>query len=50
LIQHAIDIEATIRNGHLDIGVFAPTQMLSLQDGEKLVDDMRLELENLKTV
>ncbi|KAJ4324710.1 hypothetical protein N0V94_001107 [Neodidymelliopsis sp. IMI 364377] len=49
-LGHAIDVEATIRNGHLDIGVFAPTQMLSLQDGEKLVEDIRLELENLRTV
>ena len=48
--QHAVDIEATIRNGKLDVGVFAPTDMLSLEDGEKLVEDLRLELEGLEQV
>ncbi|KAF2687160.1 nonribosomal peptide synthetase 2 [Lentithecium fluviatile CBS 122367] len=44
---HAIDVEATIRNGALDVGVFAPEEVLNLWDGEKLVDDIRLGLEGL---
>ena len=46
-MQHAIDVEATIRNGALHVGVFAPTEMLSLQNGEQLVEDLRRELERL---
>ncbi|KAF2852767.1 nonribosomal peptide synthetase-like protein 2 [Plenodomus tracheiphilus IPT5] len=41
---HAIDVEATVRNGALDVGVFAPTEMLSLENGEKLVEDLKGEL------
>ncbi|KAI4959789.1 NRPS [Alternaria arbusti] len=44
---HAIDIEATIRNGALDVGVFAPTAMLSLHDGEELIKELRRQLETL---
>ncbi|RAR05078.1 nonribosomal peptide synthetase 2 [Stemphylium lycopersici] len=44
---HAIDVEATISNGALDVGVFAPTEMLSLQDGEQLLEDLKRELEAL---
>jgi amino acid adenylation domain-containing protein len=47
VMQHAIDIEATIRNGALDVGVFAPTTMLSLQDGEDLIQHLRVQLEAL---
>lgn len=45
--QHAIDVEATIRNGALDIGIFAPTEMMSLQDGEELARDLKKQLEEL---
>ncbi|KAJ4993057.1 peptide synthetase [Stagonosporopsis vannaccii] len=44
---HAIDIEATIRNGKLDIGVFAPTELLGLADGKKLIGDLKAKLEVL---
>ncbi|KAJ8117348.1 hypothetical protein OPT61_g1437 [Boeremia exigua] len=44
---HAIDVEATVRNGSLDVGVFAPTSMLSLEDGEKLIKELVLELEGM---
>lgn len=46
-IQHAIDVEATIRNGALDVGVFATVGMLSLEGVERLVEGIRLEFENL---
>ncbi|KAL6703327.1 hypothetical protein ACN47E_009745 [Coniothyrium glycines] len=41
---HAIDVEATIRNGALDVGVFAPSNMLDLEDGGRLIEDLRREL------
>ncbi|KAF7682086.1 nonribosomal peptide synthetase 2 [Alternaria burnsii] len=44
---HAVDVEATIRNGALDVGIFAPTDMTSLRDGEELVRDLRRQLEEL---
>ncbi|KAH6616759.1 hypothetical protein C7974DRAFT_51796 [Boeremia exigua] len=44
---HAIDVEATIRDGKLDVGVFAPTEMMSLEDGEKLIENLRSELVGL---
>jgi len=44
---HAVDVEATIRNGALDVGIFAPTEMTGLQDGEELVRDLRRQLEEL---
>lgn len=37
---HAIDVEATVRNGTLDVGVFAPVAMLSLEAGETLLRDV----------
>jgi hypothetical protein len=39
--QHAVDVEATVRNGALDVGIFAPTSMVSLEEGERLLEDMR---------
>lgn len=45
--QHAIDIEATIREGKLDVGVFAPSGALSLEEGEKLIGDLKAGLEEL---
>ncbi|KAJ4349788.1 uncharacterized protein N0V89_008406 [Didymosphaeria variabile] len=42
---HAVDIEATIRNGALDVGVFAPEKMMNLKAGERLFEDIRIELE-----
>ncbi|KAL1800615.1 hypothetical protein ACET3X_000957 [Alternaria dauci] len=44
---HAVDIEATIRNGALDVGIFAPTEMISLRDGEELVRDLGRQIEEL---
>ncbi|KAJ4406130.1 hypothetical protein N0V91_004802 [Didymella pomorum] len=44
---HAIDVEATIRDGYLDVGIFASTSMMSLQDGEGIMEDLRDELERL---
>ncbi|KAF3051041.1 nrps [Didymella keratinophila] len=44
---HAIDIEATVHDGYLDVGVFAPTSLLSLQEGEEMMEVLRDELERL---
>lgn len=46
-LQHAVDIEATVRNGALNVGVFAPVEMMSLQGGEALVQNIKEELEVL---
>lgn len=45
--QPAVDVEATIRNGMLAVGVFAPGDMLSLEEGEKLIEELRVGLEAL---
>lgn len=44
---HAIDVEATIRSGALDVGIFAPTSMLGLEAGQRLVEDLKKELEGV---
>ncbi|KAF2115717.1 hypothetical protein BDV96DRAFT_492707 [Lophiotrema nucula] len=44
---HAVDVEATIRNGALDVGIFAPEEMLGLEAAEKMVADISHELEGL---
>ena len=40
-IQHSIDVEAAIRNGKLDVGLFGPTAMFPLDVAEKVMADMR---------
>ncbi|KAF2748011.1 nonribosomal peptide synthetase-like protein 2 [Sporormia fimetaria CBS 119925] len=45
LSQHAIDIEATICNGALDMGVFGPTEMLGLQEAKEIVEKVLREIE-----
>lgn len=47
IVKYAIDIEATVRDGALDVGVFAPAEMMSLEDGKKLIADIKAELESL---
>ncbi|KAJ4376425.1 hypothetical protein N0V83_001709 [Neocucurbitaria cava] len=37
----AINAEAAIRNGALDVGLFAPTDLLGLEQGEKLVHGIK---------
>lgn len=44
---HAVDIEATVRDGALDVGVFVPVEMLELEEAEKLVNGLKLELERI---
>ena len=45
--QHGVDIEATIRDGKLAVGVFAPTHLLTLENGEKLVEALGVGIEKL---
>ncbi|KAF2133554.1 hypothetical protein P153DRAFT_332464 [Dothidotthia symphoricarpi CBS 119687] len=42
---HAVDIEATVHNGALNVGVFAPVEMLDLEGGERLIQSIKEELE-----
>ncbi|KAF1921200.1 hypothetical protein BDU57DRAFT_40928 [Ampelomyces quisqualis] len=44
---HAVDVEATVRNGALDVGVFAPVEMLGMLEGSGLVYDMESALKGL---
>jgi hypothetical protein len=44
-MQHAIDVEATVQNNFIDVGIFAPVEMLHLEDGKKLIEGVKLELE-----
>ena len=45
--QHAVDIEATVRNGALDVGVFAPCAMMDVEGAEKVVEGVRRGFESL---
>lgn len=45
--QHAIDIEATLRNNALDVGIFAPEDMLSLNAAEGMMRELKRELEGI---
>ncbi|OAL43668.1 hypothetical protein IQ07DRAFT_291854 [Pyrenochaeta sp. DS3sAY3a] len=45
--MHVVDVEATLRNGRLDVGLFAREDVLSLEEGEKLVAKIGMELEGL---
>ena len=47
MIQHAIDIEATLSQGKLDVGVFAPEDMLEVERAHELVDDIAVDLGNM---
>lgn len=40
-------MEVTVRDGRLDVGVFAGEAMLGLEEGRKLMEDIRLELETV---
>jgi hypothetical protein len=47
-VQHAIDVEMTVTDqGELDFGLFAPQDMLTLEDGQRLVRSVKEELEKL---
>ena len=41
IIQHSIDVEAAIRNGKLDVGLFGPTTMLPLDSAERVMTEIR---------
>jgi aryl carrier-like protein/NRPS condensation-like uncharacterized protein len=44
--QHSLDLEATLTPaGTLDVGLFCPTAMLGLPEAEKVLEDLRTELE-----
>lgn len=45
--QNCIDIEAAVRGGNLDVGIFGPKILLSQQEAETLLSSIRSELEEL---
>lgn len=44
--QHAVDIEVALHDGALDIGVFAPVDMLSLAEGRNLIEELKGHLQS----
>ena len=46
-MQHSVDVEATVRNGALDVGVFAPETMLNIEGAEKLVGGIKSGFEGV---
>ena len=40
-LQNSIDVEAAVRNGKLDVGIFGHTAMFALDDAEKVMAEMR---------
>jgi hypothetical protein len=40
-------VEVTVRHGALDVGVFAPVEMLDLVGGNRLIEDLKVELEGI---
>ncbi|KAF2500520.1 nonribosomal peptide synthetase-like protein 2 [Lophium mytilinum] len=44
---HTIDVEATIRNGALDVGVFCPVELLGMEGAGKVIEDLKRELMSL---
>jgi hypothetical protein len=45
--QYTVDIEATVRNGALDVGIFAPVEMLDLSAGNDLLTELKAELKGI---
>jgi hypothetical protein len=48
ILQHSVDLEATITpSGAMNVGLFCPTSMLSLQQAEDALEALRRELVGL---
>ncbi|KAH7078060.1 hypothetical protein BKA63DRAFT_410193 [Paraphoma chrysanthemicola] len=47
---HAVDIEVALRNGALDVGVFAPVEMLSMGEGAELINGLKGHLTSFEDV
>lgn len=45
--QPTIDVEAAVRDGHLDFGLFAPNARLDRHDAETVIEGMRQEMVSL---
>jgi len=39
-VQQSLDVEATVRDGALDVGVFCPEDMLEVHGAEKFIDEV----------
>lgn len=46
-LQHSLDLEATVVNGALDVGLFCPEEMLGLSRAEEVVEEIGGLLEKL---
>lgn len=48
-LQQSVDVEATVKDGALSVGVFSPTGMLDLKAVEQLVADLQRQLTGLSS-
>jgi len=42
-----LDVEIAIRNGALDVGLFGPESVMSLEQAKEFIDQFKLGLEKL---
>lgn len=47
VLQHSVDIEMTVTDGKLDVGLFAPGEMLSLEEADAAIGQLKELLESL---
>ena len=45
--QHSIDIEMTVADGKLGVGIFCPEEMLGLEKAEEALQELKSTLEKL---
>lgn len=46
-LQHAVDIEMTVTEDRLDVGLFSPEAMLGLEDAEEALKQLKQMLDGL---
>ena len=46
-LQHSVDIEMTMTEGKLDVGLFAPVEMVSLQEADGVLTGLKEALEKV---
>jgi hypothetical protein len=48
ILQHSVDLEVTITSsGAMNVGLFCPTSMISLQQAQNVLEALRGELKGL---
>ena len=43
----SLDIEFSVRNRGLDVGIFAPSNLVTLSEASKLLDDLQTDISSL---